>query len=106
MPEQPSMSGDHANEEWSRLYKMAMLELEHAKLAGRIGEARLEIAARIERLRHIPGLHEREKQAIEDALNGLQALELEDKQAQANECRIAEIAMEKLRILAPKLGNK
>lgn len=99
MPEQ------HENEEWYRLYQSAMLELEQAKLAGRIGDARKEIAARIEKLRNIPGLHEREKQAIEDALNALRMLEREDERAKADECRIAEAALEKLRTTEPKLKN-
>jgi hypothetical protein len=49
---------------------MAMLELENAKIAGRIGDARSEIEARLEKLRSIPGLHIVEKQAIDDALTG------------------------------------
>ena len=99
MPEQ------HENEGWYRLYESAMLELEQAKLAGRIGDARKEIAARIEKLRNIPALHEREKQAIEDALNALRMLEREDERAKADECRIAEAALEKLRTTEPKLKN-
>ena len=64
-----------------------MLELQRAKIAGQIGDARSEIAARIERLRAIPGLHGPERQAIEDALNNLRVLEREDERAKANERR-------------------
>jgi hypothetical protein len=38
---------EYDQEEWVRLYRSAMLELKHAKMKGRIGEARIEIAARI-----------------------------------------------------------
>jgi len=34
------------------LYQRAMLELEQAKMRGRIGDARTEIAARLEKLRY------------------------------------------------------
>ena len=97
------MPEEYEKEEWFLLYQRAVLELERAKMAGRIGDARTEIAARIEKLRDIPGLHEREKQAIEDALNALRTLEREDERAKADERRIAEAALEKLRIIAPKL---
>ena len=99
MPEQ------YENDEWFRLYQIAMLELEQAKMVGRIGDARAEIAARIAKLRDIPGLHESEKQAIDDALNGLRMLEREDEQAREAERRIAEAAIEKLRIIGAKLEN-
>ena len=55
---------DPDKELWVDLYRMAMMELENAKIAGRIGDARIEIAARLEKLRDIPGLHVVEKQAI------------------------------------------
>ena len=99
------MAEEYEREEWARLYQMAMMELEQAKMAGRIGDTRLEIAARIERLRHLPGLHEREQQALEDALSGLRMLEREDERAKADERSVAEVALEKLRVLEPKLGN-
>jgi hypothetical protein len=55
---------DNPEEKWIELYTTAMLELKHALMAGRILEARNEIAARIEKLRDIPGLHEKELQAL------------------------------------------
>ena len=55
---------DPDKELWVDLYRMAMMELENAKIAGRIGDARIEIAARLAKLRQIPGLHTVEKQAI------------------------------------------
>lgn len=94
---------DYEREEWHQLYARAMMELEQAKLSGRIGYARTEIAARVEKLREFPGLHEREKQAIQDALIMLRSLEREDKRERADERRIAEAALEKLRVLDPKL---
>ena len=69
---------DQDKELWVDLYRMAMMELENAKIAGRIGDARIEIAARLEKLREIPGLHTVEKQAIDDALGALRSLERTD----------------------------
>ena len=94
---------NYDNEDWLRLYQRALLELEHAKMVGRIGDARTEIAARIEKLRDLPGLHADERQAIEDALNALTTLESMEERHQDNERRIAEVAIEKLRVIAPKL---
>ena len=92
---------DYDNEDWLRLYQRALLELENAKMAGRIGDARTEIAARIEKLRDLPGLHADERHAIEDALNALRSLERVEEHEE-NERRIAELAIEKLRVIAPK----
>jgi hypothetical protein len=58
----------HENEKWYTLYNTAMLELEAAAMAGRIGEARTEIAARLEKLKQHPGLYKHEYQALQDAL--------------------------------------
>jgi hypothetical protein len=49
------------------LYRMAMMELANARIAGRIGDARIETAVCIQKLRDIPSLHSVEKQAIDDA---------------------------------------
>ena len=92
-------------EEWVRLYKMAVLELEHAKVAGRIGDARIEIAARIAKLATLPGLHPEERQALSDALSGLRALEHAEVRYMADEARIAEEALEKLRILERRFNK-
>ena len=94
---------NYDSEDWLRLYQMAVLELEHAKMAGRIGDARAEIAARIEKLRDLPGLHADERQAIEDALDALRSVERIEERDEENERRIAKIAIEKLRAIAPKL---
>jgi hypothetical protein len=74
---------DYDNENWVGLYRSAMVELEHAKVAERIGNARKEISARIEELQGIPGPHAAEKQAIDGALSDLQRLErMEERYAQ------------------------
>ena len=96
---------DYEQEDWYLIYARAMVELEQAKIAGRIGDARHEIAARIKKLRDMPGLHGPEKQAIEDALNSLRLLELEDERERADERRVAEAAIEKLRVIEPKIKN-
>jgi hypothetical protein len=92
----------HENAEWIGLYHVAILELEHAKMTGRIGDARTSITARIEKLKDMPGLHAEERQAMEDALNGLKVLEREDQRYQAEEQRIAARALEDLRRVAHK----
>jgi hypothetical protein len=51
---------DYSGERWIEIYQRALTELEHAKMKGRIGEARAEIIARVEELKKIPALHERE----------------------------------------------
>jgi hypothetical protein len=95
--------GDYEKERWVELYRSALLELEHAKMAGRIGNARIEIATRIEKLCGLPGLHAVERQALSDALTGLRALEREEARYEENERRIAETAIEKIRMIAPKI---
>ena len=47
------MPTDYDKEKWVEIYKKAILELEHAKMTGRIGDARIELAARIEKLRDV-----------------------------------------------------
>jgi len=62
--------------------------------------SRIEIAARLEKLRDIPGLHTVERQAIDDALGGLHSLECTEKRDADNERRIAERALQSLRVIA------
>jgi hypothetical protein len=73
-------------------------------MAGRIADARTEIVKRMEALRDIPGLHEEQRQAIEDALNNLQSLEREDAAITAEEDRNkAAAALERLLEIASKI---
>jgi hypothetical protein len=95
---------DHDREKWVQLYKAAVFELGQSLIAGRIAEARAEIVKRIETLRDIPGLHGEERQAIEDAINNLRVLEREDLQI-AEQRRTAEVALERLRAIAPKIDQ-
>src|ERR1700687_3904104 len=96
---------DPDKELWVDVYRMAMMELEKAKIAGRIGDARTEIAARLEKLRDIPGLHTAETRAIDDALSGLHGLECTEKRDADNEREIAERALQSLRVIAPRFEN-
>lgn len=96
---------DQDKELWVDLYRMAMMELENAKIAGRIGDARIEIAARLEKLREIPGLHTVEKQALDDALSALRSLERVEERDGDDERRIAEKALQSLRVIAPRFEN-
>ena len=82
---------DFEGETWVEIYQKALLELEHAKMRGRIGDARAAIKARIEKLREIPSLRAREHQAIEDALNALGFLEHEEEAFHGAFCTYATV---------------
>ena len=51
-------------EKWTQVYEEALLEVRHAKMRGRIGDARAQILARVERLKNMPGLHAREEERL------------------------------------------
>ena len=73
-------------------------------MRGRIGDARIEIVARVEKLKAISGLPRAEDRAIEDALNALRFLEREEERYDENQRRQAlETAMRKLQSLGPKM---
>ena len=93
-------------EEWVRLFQRAMVELEHAKIVGYIGDARIEIAARIAKLATLPGLYPIEREALSDALSRLRTLEDEEVRHLADQARIAEEALQKLRILEGRFKNR
>jgi hypothetical protein len=97
---------DRDKELWVDLYRMAMMELKNAKIAGRIGDARIEITARLEKLRDIPGLHTVERRAINDALNGLQSLEGIEERDPNDERQIVERVLESLRVISPRFENR
>lgn len=89
---------DFQGEDWLSLYHSALVELEHAKMAGRISNARMAIVSRMEKLTTLPGLHPQERQAIEDALRALHLLEREDARLTEEEGRRSiEQALEELR---------
>ena len=69
---------DYDNEKWVALYEKAILELEHAKVTGRIEEARAEITQRIEKLHSVPEVHAAELNAINAAHRMLRLLEGEE----------------------------
>jgi hypothetical protein len=74
-----------SREQWFEVYEKALMELEHAKMRGRIGEARAQIRSRVEELKGIPCLHSAEYQAIEDALSALRFLEREEDRCDENQ---------------------
>jgi hypothetical protein len=99
-----AVSKDYAHEKWSTLYKMAILGLERAKLTGRIEDARIEMAARIVKLRDVPGLHAQEISAIDKAHRILLLLESEEKRLAAEQKRRAiEEALRQVRSIAFKI---
>lgn len=86
------------SERWVALFQSAIEELEHARMTGRIRDANTAIVSRIERLRHIPGLHLSEQIAIEDALRTLRFLErLEEHYPPEEKREVTGYALEKLR---------
>ena len=98
---------DYEWETWKEIYQKALLELEHAKMRGRIGDARAAITTRVEALKSIPGLHQREYQAIDDASKALRFLESEEDRYDENLRRIAlETAAQKLKSIAPKIKKR
>ena len=84
----------------TELYKTAMVELEHAKIAGRVHDVRAAIVARVEKLETLPGLHSEEHQAT-DALNSLRVLDHEEAQYQAGQKqRAIDSALQRLKDIA------
>lgn len=95
---------DYREEKWVEIYQNALMELKHAKMRGRIDDAKSEIVARVEKLKGIPGLHAQERQAIEDALNALKLLERQEDLYDENQRRETLTgALQKLQSLAPRI---
>jgi hypothetical protein len=95
---------DYSGEKWLEIYQKALVELEHAKMRGRIADARTQLSARLATLKNIPGLHDREYHAIDDACNALRYLEREQDRYDENQRREAlEVAMQRLQYIAPKV---
>jgi len=83
-----------------------MLELERAATTGRIGDARIEIALRLEALKAHPGLYKPEYQAIQDALGNLRFLEREEERLAADDKkRLLQESIQKLQSIAPKFDD-
>jgi hypothetical protein len=98
------MPTDYDKEKWVDLYEKAILELEHAKITGRIEDTRTELAARVAKLRDVPGLHVAELHATDEAHRMLGVLQDEEDRYAAEEKRRAiEEALHKLRSIAPKI---
>jgi hypothetical protein len=62
-----------------------MFEWEHCLMFGRIAQAREEIVKRVAALRDMPGIHDEERQAIDDALSSLRHLERKEAKYEAEE---------------------
>jgi hypothetical protein len=98
------LSKAYDHEKWVKLYKMAILGLEHAKQTGRIEDTQIEMAARIVKLRDVPGLHAVEISAIDKAHRILRLLESEEERLAAEQKRRAiEEALRQVRSIAPKI---
>jgi hypothetical protein len=80
------------------------LGLERAKLTGRIEDTRVEMAARIVKLRDVPGLRTEEISAIDKAHRILRLLESEEERLVAEQKRRAiQEALRQVRSIAPKI---
>jgi hypothetical protein len=84
--------GDYEKEEWVELYRAALLELEHARMAGRIGDARTAIAARIEALCGLPGLQTQSDNAVRGGFAIDMVWPLEGQRFQVSEKESARLA--------------
>lgn len=95
---------NYQKEDWVSLYQSALIELEEAKMSGRIEAAHSAIVARMEKLVTLPGLHPEERQAIEDALYGLRSLKREQARISAEHKRLAvEKSIENVRSIGPAI---
>jgi hypothetical protein len=72
---------------WVSLYQLALLELDPSKMATRLLDARHEIFNRIEELRDLPGPHDRENRAFQDALSNIRSLHKEQQEWTAKQAR-------------------
>lgn len=89
---------DYKKQDWFSLYQSALIELEQAKMVGRIDEAQKAIIARVQLLRSLPGLHAEERIALDDAMHALSSLQREEIRFNEEEARRAiEESLEKLR---------
>lgn len=89
-----------------QFFELALMELEHAKITGRIGDARNAIFERVELLHDIPELHQHEREAIADALRSLRFLERDEERYQQEEKqRLLDESLQKLRRIAPVIQN-
>jgi hypothetical protein len=95
---------NYREENWVSLYQSALTELEQVKMSGRIEAAKTAIVTRMEKLCTMPGLHPEERQAIEDALRGLNVLRREEARLTAEQKRLTvEKSLEKLHSIGPSV---
>jgi hypothetical protein len=93
---------DFDKETWFDLYSFALVELERALMVGRISDARIAIAARLEELRNLSGPHDRERDVIDGALRNLRVLETEEARlVEGDQKRILNDTLQKLQAVAP-----
>jgi hypothetical protein len=75
-------------------------------MTGRIGDARAEIAAGVEKLKEFPALYAREREVIEGALRNLRVLEREEARlAKEEKQQLLRETMQKLQMIAPKFED-
>jgi hypothetical protein len=95
---------DYKQQDWVALYQSALIELEQAKIAGRINAAQKAIIARVETLRALPGLHAEERHAIDDTMRALGLLQREEANSDTvAERRAIEETLERFRSVGPAI---
>jgi hypothetical protein len=88
---------DYQKGDWVSLFQSALIELEQAKIAGRIDTAQKAIVGRVQQLSTMPELHWEERCAIQEALRELEVLQREEARFDAEaERRAGEESLEKL----------
>jgi hypothetical protein len=65
------------SQKWVALYQLALLEQDPSQMATRLLTARHEIFNRVEELRDLPGPHDTENQAIQEALKKMHSLHVD-----------------------------
>jgi hypothetical protein len=66
---------------WVSIYQAALIELEQAKISGRITEAQKAIIGSIEILSSMPNIQPEEKNALDHAVRSLRGLEEDEPEA-------------------------
>jgi hypothetical protein len=95
---------DYKKEDWVSLYKCALIELEQARIAGRINAAQKAIIARIDTLRALPGLHTEERHAIDDGMRALGVLQRDEASFDTEaERRAVDESLQRLRAIGPTI---
>ena len=85
---------------WVSIYQAALIELEQAKISGRITEAQRAIIGSIEILSSIPSIRPEEKNALDHAVRSLRGLD--QNEPEVLRCAVAK-TLDDLRLFGPAI---